>query len=284
MTVYAYPDEGAARQGAGVVLKAVPRTSTELTPGLTRYTRRDNGRRGLVLALGTRVVQVEAADGGRVDTRLAALPFVVENPERNPVTILFTRHLLLALLGGTGYLLLWFALLFRGGAWAASITPARGVTPVPAETLRDRLLAINDLDLPFQVRKEGRRLVAEWRIADARWIGLMELGGLTKAHQVHLELDPDTHTVRAQDRDRTVSWNGRVAHLGWSWSFFRGISFFQYERGAAVGLFFQDGRWTTTAYNYRFDLVEMKNPLIQAVVESGWTFAPVVTFFRPLGG
>jgi hypothetical protein len=27
----------------------------------------------------------------------------------------------------------------------------------------------------------------------------------------------------------------------------------------------------------------MKNPLIQAIVESDWTFAPVVRFFRPLG-
>ena len=34
----------------------------------------------------------------------------------------------------------------------------------------------------------------------------------------------------------------------------------------------------------RFHLPELKNPLIQATVESGWTFAPVVTFFRPLGG
>jgi hypothetical protein len=41
------------------------------------------------------------------------------------------------------------------------------------------------------VREEGRRgrLVAEWRIADARWLGPMEAGGLTATHQVHLELD-----------------------------------------------------------------------------------------------
>ena len=286
VTVYAYPDETAAREGAGAVLQAVPRTSTELTPGLTRYSRRDNGRRGLVLALGTRVLQVEAEDDGKVDARLGSLPFVGENPEKGPLTVLFTRHLPLALLGVAGYLLLGFALLFRGGAWAGRIPPAPGVAPVPAETLRDRLLAVNDLGLPFQVREEGPggRLVAEWRIADARWVGLMEAGGLTKAHQVYLQLDPGTHTVRAQDRDRTLSWNGGVAHLGWSWLFFRGISFFQYECGAAVGLFFKDGRWTTTAYDYRFHLAEMKNPLIQAVVESGWTFAPVVTFFRPLGG
>jgi hypothetical protein len=51
-----------------------------------------------------------------------------------------------------------------------------------------------------------------------------------------------------------------------------------------MGLFYKDGRWTTTAYNYRFLLSEMKNSLIEVTIESGWTFAPVVTFFRPLGG
>jgi hypothetical protein len=286
VAVHAHPDEAAARQGADAVLKAVPRNSTEMTPGVTRYTRRDNGLRGLVMALGGRVVHIEAPDDGTVNARLAGLPFVGENPEKGPLTILCTRYLPLALLGVAGYLLLWFAFLFRGGAWAGSIVPAPGVAPVSADTLRTRLLAVNDLDLPFQVRpaKHEGQLVAEWRIADARWVGLMEVAGLTKAHQVYLELDPSTHKVRAQDRDRTISWSGEVARLGWSGSFFRGINFFQYERGFAAGLFFKDGRWTTTAYNYRFHLPEMKNPLIQAIVESGWTFAPVVTFSRPLGG
>jgi hypothetical protein len=286
VTVYAYSDEAAAREGAGDMLKAVPRTVTELRPGLTRYTHRDNNRRGLVLPLGSRVVHIEAPDDGKVDARLGALPFVSENPEKGPMTLLFTRHLLAAVLGIVGFFLVWLALLYRGGSWAGSIAPPPGVAPVPAETLRARLLAVNDLGLPFQVRRAGRRgrLVAEWRIADARWVGLMQAAGFTKAHQVHLELDPGTHTVRAQDRDRTVSWSGGVAGLGWSWSFFRGINFFEYERGATVGLCFQDGRWTIAAHDYRFHLAEMKNPLIQAIVGSGWTFAPVVTFFRPLAG
>jgi hypothetical protein len=80
---------------------------------------------------------------------------------------------------------------------------------------------------------------------------------------------------------RQVTPRGGV--VGWSWSFFRGINFFQYERGVQVGLFFKDGQWTK-AYNYRFNLAEMKNPLIEVIAGSGWTFAPVVTFFRPLGG
>ena len=282
VAVHAYPDEAAARDGTGAVLKTVPRESTEYNLDMTRYTRRGSGRRGLVLAVGNRVVHIEAADDGQVDARLAGLPFLAENPEKDPVTILFTRHLPLALLGIAGFLLLWFALLFRGRSWAASIAPAPGAAPVSAETLRAQLLAVNDLGLPFRVREEGRRLVAEWRFADAHWIGLMEAGGLTRAHQVYLELDPRTHRVLAQDRDQTISWRGGVARLAWSWSFFRGINFFHYERGALVGLFFKAGRWTTTAYDYRFHLAEMKNPLIQAVVDSGWTFAPVVTFFRPL--
>lgn len=282
VTVYTYPDEAAAQDGAGAALKDVPRESTEYTLSMTRYTRRDSGRRGLVLAAGNRVIQIEAADDRTVDARLTDLPFLAENPEKGPIALLFTRHLSLTLTGIAGFFLLWFALTMRAGSWAASISPAPGVESVPAEALRARLLAVNDLNLPFRVREEGYRLVAEWRIADARWVGLMEVAGLTRAHEVHLELDPRTHKVLAQDRDRTVSWGAGFARPGASWSFFRGINFFQYERGALLGLFFKGGHWTTRAYDYCFRLAEMKNPLIQAVVGSGWTFAPVVTFFRPL--
>src|SRR5262245_28091460 len=44
VAVRAHPDAAAAREGTGTVLKAVPRNSTEMTPGATRYTRRDNSR------------------------------------------------------------------------------------------------------------------------------------------------------------------------------------------------------------------------------------------------
>src|SRR5262249_33307615 len=111
VTVYAYPDEADARDGTGAVLKTVPRELTEYQLNTTRYTRRDNGRRGLVLAVGNRVVHIEAADDGQVNARLAGLPFVVENPEKDPVTLLFTRHLPAALLGVAGFSLLWLACL-----------------------------------------------------------------------------------------------------------------------------------------------------------------------------
>src|SRR5438105_4128916 len=44
VAVYAYPDEAAARDGTGAVLKTVPRELTEYQLNRIRYTRRDDGR------------------------------------------------------------------------------------------------------------------------------------------------------------------------------------------------------------------------------------------------
>lgn len=35
---------------------------------------------------------------------------------------------------------------------------------------------------------------------------------------------------------------------------------------------------------YTFNLNEMKQPMIEIIRYAGWTFRPVITFFRPIGG
>jgi hypothetical protein len=285
VTVRNYPDDAAARSAVVTVADDIPRSTTTQLLTTMWYTRRDNQRHGLLLPVADRVVQIEAADDQTIKSRLASLPFVRENPQKNIVYVLFTDYLLFTLLGLALYAVLWSYFLFAGGVWAASIPAAAGVEPVPEETLRERLLAVNDLKLPFCVRSEpGGRLVAEWRIADAEWVGILQAGGLHMLHRIYLELDPAAHKVRSLDWERTISWSGDVARVGWGLSFFRGISFFQYERGVQAGLVFKDGRWSTTAYNYRFLLSEMKNPLIEAVVGSGWSFVPVLAFWPRRGG
>lgn len=283
VAVTEHPSSSAASRAAAALAESIPTRSVSQTLNVVRYTRADDGRRGLLLPVEHRIVQVEAADDGAIDDRLQDLPFLRQNPEKNPVWELFTQHAGLAFAGLGLYVLALGVLVARGGSWAAEIVPSpMPAAPAPAATLRARILALNDLDLPFQVREESGRLVAEWRIADERWIGPFEAGGLRDVHRVHLELDPDRSRVRSLDDRRTVSWSAGTARLSGSFSFFRGISFFDYSRGARYGLFYKDGRWTTTAYDYRFLLSEMKTPLVQAVVGSGWTFAPVVTLSRPL--
>ncbi len=281
VTVLSYGSPAEATSVAGALIESIPVRSTVQTLDVVRYTRADDERRGLLLPVDRHVVQIEAEDDDAIDERLQSLPFVRENPEKNLIYVLFTEHLGLVLLGLALYSVAYLYFMARGAAWAAELAPAPGVAPVAAETLRSRILALNDLDLPFHVREEpGGRLVAEWRIADERWVGVLEAGGLRQAHQIHMALIPRAHRVRSVDEHRRVSWDAGLARLSGSASWFRGITFYHYERGLQMGLFFRNGRWTTTAYDYRFLLSEMKAPLVEVVTASGWRFSPALTLPR----
>lgn len=282
VSVTAYASPAAANQQAERIGQSLPTSSTTQTLNVVRYTRADDGRRGLLLPVDRRIVQVEAADDRAIDERLRGLPFIRENPEKNLMWGLFTGYPGVAFAGLALYIVALGIAVARGGSWAAEIAPPARIDPVTEKTLRSRILALNGLDLPFQVREEADGLVAEWRIADDRWIGLMEAGGLNDVHRIYIDLDPQRHRVRSLDVRRTVSWEAGIARVSASFSFFRGISFFEYSRGVQLGVFFRDGRWTTKAYDYRFLLSEMKTPLVQAIVGSGWRFTPVVTRSRPL--
>jgi hypothetical protein len=282
VAVTAFATPAAANQQAASISRSIPTTFTSHTLNVVRYTRADDGRRGLLLPVGRRIVHVEAADDRTVDARLDALPFIRENSEKNVAWVLFTQYLGLALAGIALYAVLLGIGMARGASWAAEIAPRPRTPSVTAKTLRARILALNDLDLPFHVREEAGGLVAEWRIADDRWIGPMEAGGLRDVHRIHMQLDPVRERVRSLDERRTVSWSSGIAHARASISMFRGISFFDYDRGTQLGVFFRDGRWSTRAYDYRFALSEMKTPLVEAITGSGWRFTPVVTLSRPL--
>jgi len=278
-------DARAARDEARRLFGSAARASSSETLGLMRY-RGPDDRRGLVLAVGNVALQIEAPTADGLDRRLAALPFVAPNPRGNPLLLAFTTYLPWTMAGFALYIAVMFVVGARGAGWAAQVLPGP-TAPAPAAQLRQRLLAINGLDLPFQVREEpSGRLIAEWRIADARWAGPLQAGGLMRAHRVHIDLDETDHRARVVDASSTIDWSATAAALRGNAAFFRGITFFQYERGRAVGLLYKpDGTWgVRDAYNYRFDLGEMKIPLIDAVTGSGWTWAPVVSFYRPIGG
>jgi hypothetical protein len=282
VSVTAYPSPAAANQETESIRRSIPTSSYSQTLNVVRYTRADDGRQGLLLPVDRRIVQIEAADDRAIDARLQSLPFMRENPDKNLMWVLFTEHLGVVLFGLALYTVAFGIAMGRGASWAAEIAPKPRTHPVTAKTLRARILALNDLDLPFHVREESDGLVAEWRIADDRWIGLMEAGGLHDVHRIHMKLDPVRERVRSLDVRRTVDWSAGLAEVSTSFSFFRGISFFDYDRGLQMGVFFRDGRWTMKAYDYRFVLSEMKTPLVQAIVGSGWRFTPVVTLSRPL--
>lgn len=169
----------------------------------------------------------------------------------------------------------WF---FKGSSWAASVPAVTGVQPVPAGELRQRLLGINALEVPFTVEEEspGGRILVTWRFADARWVDLARAHGMRRTHRLLLELDDGRHVVRPTEQFSSLDWSAGPRGGALQWKTGMGITFFQVEHQRVFGLqVAEGGRFVPQlSYAYTFNLQEMKAPFIAAVTRSGWTWRP----------
>ncbi len=170
---------------------------------------------------------------------------------------------------------IWF---FKGASWAASLPPVAGVTPASGQELRHRLLAINQLDVPYAVHEEspGGRIVVTWRFADARWVDLARAGGMRATHRILLDLDESRRIARPTEQISRLDWSAGADGAGVTWRTAAGIVFFQYQHQRVFGLQLDEqGRFTPRlSYAYTFNLQEMKAPLISAVTGGGWGWRP----------
>jgi hypothetical protein len=277
----------AATEAARALVDAVPTAFINRTFDVARYRRSDDERHGLILPVEQYVIGIEAPSAEFVEEHFAALDFVAENPERNIVWIAMTERSGLGLTLIGLYVVFLVLLLARGGAWAGQRPPLVGVQPASAPSLRDTLLAINELNHPFHVFEERPgRLVAEWRLADPDWAATMASSGLRRAYRIHLELDEASHTVRSLEKTYKIAWGGGIRSLSGRVSFFQGIAFNALDGGGRLGVSFEPGRGPVAddRYTYRFDPSEMRKPLAETITGMGWTWRPVMTLFRPVGG
>ncbi len=200
-------------------------------------------------------------------------------PALQPFSALFSSKgmqiggvLLLALLYS-----LWF---FKGSAWASGLPPVAGVAPVPAAEVEARLLAINAEDVPFRIDPGNRpgEYFASWRYADAKWVDLARASGMQRTFRVRLTLDEPAHVVRATDYTGNYDWSAGAGGASIAWQAQSGIVFFQKEQSRVFGLQLdkQGGTTGELSYPYKFDLQELKAPLIAAITGSGWAWRPVV--------
>ncbi len=190
------------------------------------------------------------------------------------------------------YSLLQVPIWCRMGSWAGSIERKSNTSPVPQNELYKQLLALNDQDNPFSIQpgKHHNELVVEWKYADAKWLGLMSAEGLKSMAKIKLRLDEGPQQVRTQDTLYRIRWHasaqGAGMHARLSASWFRGIAFAKYDLGFIGGFIFQkDGKPTLSpGYSWKFNIDEMKHPLIRVITEAGWDWRPVITFIRWING
>jgi hypothetical protein len=150
-----------------------------------------------------------------------------------------------------------------------------GVARQSAAALRESLLALNRVGAPWLVRDgaaEGCDLVAEWKIADARWYELFAKAGLTKVFKLLMKLDETKGEVRAVDQEWSVEWRAGVPSLSLSPEAFRGQ---KVEVSFGTAFAFKETLEYGQVYDYRFRTSEIKDQLQEEVARNGWAWKGV---------
>lgn len=147
--------------------------------------------------------------------------------------------------------------------------------------LRDRLLALNHEQLPFAIRPgDISELEASWKIVDASWYEIFGKAGIKKTHTIYLTLDERKHEVRALEESMDVEWQAGVPQLSLSVEKFQGRTLGSKSFGTGYAFTSIDPLDFGKAYSYRFDVSEMKDPIVQTILEAGWSYVPVATMSR----
>jgi len=170
----------------------------------------------------------------------------------------------------------WF---FKASAWSASVPPATAQA-VDLETLRQRLLAMNQTDTPIEVKHgaDKRSLEVTWRYSDSRWFDLMRLHQMKRIHKLVLEFDTSSHKVRIREYWSAFDASVGAAGLRVDWKASVGMMLFQVDHVRVVGAQFgPDGNLTgELSKAYTFDLQKLKAPFVEAVTGAGWRWQPVM--------
>ena len=99
---------------------------------------------------------------------------------------------------------------------------------------------------------------------------------LDVADLVDLALVHDLH--RDLDEFGELDWSAGLMgapRIHYSRSFFRGIQLVRRRREVVYGLQTPAGR-PVKAVDYKFDIDEVKQPVIAAIVSAGWTYQPIL--------
>ena len=139
--------------------------------------------------------------------------------------------------------------------------------PVPLDTLRAEIQAINGFDAPVMVEERKRKLVATWKYVDARWLELFAKAGLTKTYELHMRFDEARHTVTMVDRTKGAQWRVGVGGGSMSASTTQGVVM-TYEVGKQWGI--KENFELGKVYDYKFVPSEIKLPILNTILRSGW--------------
>ncbi len=140
--------------------------------------------------------------------------------------------------------------------------------PIPLSELKSRLMEVNqDGDIPFSVMAQGDKLIASWKIVDAKWIELFGVGGLKKQYELTLSFNESNNRVSYREKSIDIETEINTERVGFKkqvqWGSRKEFSF-----GKSWGIK-TDGT-IGEQYSYKFSTTDIKNPVFDIVNKSGW--------------
>ncbi|MEM2942199.1 MAG: hypothetical protein QXT81_02120 [Candidatus Bathyarchaeia archaeon] len=152
--------------------------------------------------------------------------------------------------------------------------------PVSREEMINKILDLNDPSKPYHiVAGTDSDLVAEWKIVDAQWYGVFNKSGLKSAYRALLQVDDSRHAVRCYEEFGSISWTaglqGIIPKISYRKKFFGGRILYRKEYAIGYGLRQLAPPEPGKVYDYRFDVNEIRGPIILTVEKNGWEWVPV---------
>lgn len=138
--------------------------------------------------------------------------------------------------------------------------------PIPLDQLREELLAINDVPGPVQVISKRKKIILTWRYNQEQWCELLSRLGITRVYELHCRFDPGSQTVFLTDRIRRADFIICPERI--KLGFARIPMPFLRVRQGRLGTVSTYA--TTEAFEYDFHPREIKAPVMDTLLASGW--------------
>lgn len=145
--------------------------------------------------------------------------------------------------------------------------------PIPLSELKSRLMELSQYsDIPFFVIERGDKLIASWKIVDAKWIELFGVGGLKKQYELTLIFHEAKNLVSYRERSSDIETELNTERVGFKkqvqWGWRKEFCF-----GKSWGIK-TDGT-IGEQYSYKFSTSDIKNPVFGIINNSGWELKKV---------
>jgi hypothetical protein len=145
----------------------------------------------------------------------------------------------------------------------------------PKQELIKGLKSINSKDFPFEIVETDKYdLLLRFKLADAKWKGILFKGGFKKVYWLYLKFDESKNTVYCCEKTRELDWDAGVGISGLKakikFDIFYGIILFDTRKTKIYDGFQMFKKVADFSYN----VSDTKWPAFNLILKNGWTIKP----------